>query len=68
MVTNAFPGGCPASGKAVNSQGRSPTRRSREGKGGEEAGVVKTAKKRGGLECEGGDRISYSKLGVASAG
>lgn len=52
----------------MNCQGRSPTRRVREGKGGEEAGVERTAGERRGLECEGRDRISYRKLGTASAG
>jgi hypothetical protein len=52
----------------VNSQGRSPTRRAREGKGGQEAGEARTAEERGRLECVGWDRISYCKLGAASAG
>lgn len=67
-VTNALPGECRESGKTVNSQGRSPTRRAREGKGGEDAGVERTAGERRGLECEGWDRISYIRLGAASAG
>ena len=52
----------------MKSQGRSPTRRASEGKGGEEAGVERTAGVRRGLECEGWERISYSRLGAASAG
>jgi hypothetical protein len=67
-VTNALPGECLASGETVNNQGRSPTRRAREGKGGEEAGAVRMAGERRGLECEGWDRISYSKLGAERAG
>ena len=43
-------------------------RRAREDKGGLEAGVVRTPGERRGLECEGWDRISNSKLGAASAG